>query len=285
VELKHRLPPIVFATVVLAGAAYMIVNAKGACETAIPYRIGTVDPRFGISAEQLRKAAIEAATTWDSPSHPALFAYDPNAELTINLVFDWRQQTTQTGLAEVERVKALQASLETMEATLGPRRVSFERSEKEFSRRLAQHNARVERWNRSRGASGSREQILVEEQSLMQRQRVLIRERDRLNREIERHNGIVNDLNGRIERLKRDVMSGRSFEKGLYSTPRGKPRIDIFQFEAVADLVLTLAHEFGHALGLPHGSDPKSLMFPYLISQKRALSVEDQRLLKAYCST
>jgi hypothetical protein len=273
------------ATALVGGAAYFIATAKGPCDSAIPYRIGTVDPRFGMTAAELQKATIEGASVWRSPAHALLFKYDPNAELTINLVYDWRQQTTQTGQQEVERIKALQASLESMEDGLVLRRDAFERSEKEFSRQLDQHNARVERWNQSRGTDGSGDEIQAEEGALRRRQRALVRERDSVNRQVDRHNAIVSELNTRIEALKRNVMNGRHFEKGLYHRPGGKPRIDIYQFQAAADLVLTLAHEFGHALGLPHGLAPHSLMFPYLLNQKRELSEEDQRLLKAFCST
>ena len=39
-------------------------------------------------------------------------------------------------------------------------------------------------------------------------------------------------------------------------------QIFIYEFSSIDDLRLTLAHEFGHALGLKHTQDPQSLMYP-----------------------
>ena len=43
--------------------------------------------------------------------------------------------------------------------------------------------------------------------------------------------------------------------------------IHIYEFESKEDLRLTLAHEFGHALGMKHHNDPKALMYPMLEEQ------------------
>ena len=44
-------------------------------------------------------------------------------------------------------------------------------------------------------------------------------------------------------------------------------QIFIYEFSSIDDLRLTLAHEFGHALGLKHTQDPKSLMYPRIKEQ------------------
>ena len=44
-------------------------------------------------------------------------------------------------------------------------------------------------------------------------------------------------------------------------------QIFIYEFSSLDDLRLTLAHEFGHALGLKHTQDPKSLMYPRIKEQ------------------
>ncbi|NUF17294.1 matrixin family metalloprotease, partial [Acinetobacter lactucae] len=53
------------------------------------------------------------------------------------------------------------------------------------------------------------------------------------------------------------------FHKGLFS----QNQIQIYGYASLNDLRLTLAHELGHALGLKHTTDPKSLMYPYLREQ------------------
>ncbi len=55
----------------------------------------------------------------------------------------------------------------------------------------------------------------------------------------------------------------KTFHKGLFS----QNQIQIYGFTSFDDLRLTLAHEFGHSLGLKHTDDPKSLMYPLLREQ------------------
>ena len=55
------------------------------------------------------------------------------------------------------------------------------------------------------------------------------------------------------------------FDKGNFDGHN----INIFEFQSEDDLRLTLAHEFGHALGLKHHEDPKGLMHPMMQDQEQ----------------
>ena len=75
----------------------------------------------------------------------------------------------------------------------------------------------------------------------------------------------------------------RHFHKGEYN---GK-EITIYQYQDLADLILTLAHELGHALGLAHVDDPKAVMYELLSDQDLdtlTLSSADVRALHTACS-
>jgi predicted Zn-dependent protease len=67
----------------------------------------------------------------------------------------------------------------------------------------------------------------------------------------------------------------------------GKRKINIYQFDDIERLTLVLAHEFGHALGLTHVGNPKSVMY-YLTDRQDTrnlkLSEEDIRAFQYRCN-
>ena len=74
----------------------------------------------------------------------------------------------------------------------------------------------------------------------------------------------------------------RRFHKGEYN---GK-EITIYQYQDLDDLILILAHELGHALGLAHVDDPKAVMHEILGDQDLdtlTLTSADVRALRTVC--
>ena len=62
-----------------------------ACQAPIKFRIGAIDPRFGIGREDFRRDVEEAGKLWEGAAGRKLFSYDEKGPLTISLVYDSRQ--------------------------------------------------------------------------------------------------------------------------------------------------------------------------------------------------
>jgi hypothetical protein len=62
------------------------------CSEPLTYRIGSVDARFRLDDEEVRHAVHEAVSLWDRASGRELFREDPQGDIVINLVYDYRQE-------------------------------------------------------------------------------------------------------------------------------------------------------------------------------------------------
>src|SRR5258706_1389063 len=61
------------------------------CNTSQFYKIGMIDPRFGLSSAEVFADSEQATNIWSSVQGKQLFTYSPNAHLTVNFVYDQRQ--------------------------------------------------------------------------------------------------------------------------------------------------------------------------------------------------
>ena len=61
------------------------------CAQPKTFRIGNVDPRFGISKTELITDAEQAASAWKNSTGMILLTYDPHSPMPINMVYDQRQ--------------------------------------------------------------------------------------------------------------------------------------------------------------------------------------------------
>ena len=107
-------------------------------------------------------------------------------------------------------------------------------------------------------------------------------EADNLNRLVVVINGIAASLNLEVIRYNRTgSVLASEFSEGLYERKNDRESITVYHFTSRERLVRLLAHEFGHALGLGHGSDPGSLMYRLNQSDSLSLTREDLAALKA----
>lgn len=258
------------------------------------YRIAEVDPRFNLTTQQLLELTQQAAKIWEQETGQQHFIYDPQAEFSINLVYDERQQHSSNRIQGLNQLKQQQKQWENQNQQLQQIKDEVQRTtaliaskQSQLTAQFQQYNMEVQRFNQQRSSSKD-----MAEQ-FNQRQHALELQSAALQREIQQHNQKTQQLNQEIIRLNQNnqqlvasanqfnqVFQPRLFHKGLFN---GR-QITVYEFSSLEDLRMTLAHEFGHALGLPHTDDPSSLMYPVIQKQniqKFSLTDSDRELVKA----
>ena len=264
-----------FVVTLLFAGGYWYYHTDSLCSAPIPYDIGAIDSRFGITKGEVEDAVFDAETLWEDGVGKELFVYKPGAPLTISLVYDDRQKTT--AVEEEERNKLddkeainneIHAAYERAVAEYESAKKQYEEKVDVYNARLATYNADVDAINARGGASRP------EAEALEERQRQLTRESDTLSRaskEVselgeqanqlgEKGNKAVAEYNEEVAWYNNLFGHEREFTQGEYRDGA----ITIYQYRDRDELRRVLAHEFGHALALDHVEDPHGIMY-YLL--------------------
>lgn len=263
---------LVTVAVLLAVQDYKSILYYSYCDTPIRYRIGSIDSKFSLTAEELRNTAEEAAKIWNNAWDKDLLMYDPYAELSINLVFDERQELT----SKINSTKdVLEQNNKTIEAQINIYEMELTRLEE----RIEELNEEIEYWNDNGGAPEDIYKKIVKEQENLQEEiRATNIKAQELNNKTTEYNTEVENLNSKVSDFN-NLLEAKP-EEGLYIPAENK--IEIYILNDTETLKHTVAHEFGHALGIEHVEDPKSLMFA-TVSNAVKLSDKDMAGLNEVC--
>ncbi len=281
---------------IVAGTNYWYVDTSRICPVPITYKLGELDDRFSISAEEAKAIFIEAEVVWEEPINRDLFVYDETSDFAINFIYDERQQLASTeeewrinldiqeknSQLAIEKVKSAAKAYEESQKSYEEKRVIYEE-------RLDSYNQRVEELNAQGGATqevfGELQNEQNELSSLLSELVDLEKDLDIKAKEI---NKLGEDGNKLIEEYNEEVLKYNEVYGNVEPFTQGdfqRDRINIYKFNDQTELKKVIAHEFGHALGIGHVDGEESIMY-YLMAEQpdsSQLSQEDINELLMIC--
>jgi uncharacterized protein YukE len=246
------------------------------CNQTVTWKFGTIDPRFEVDEDSLKNIVQSISDLWSKAAGYTAIAYDPDGEIDINFYYTEQQQYTEDEQQLSNRIDRLRQNYYSLNVMYQRHKRLFEDEEAAFNKKQSEYNATVEAYNRTLTrirTAGVRSRELDDQLKKLRRD-VEIQESDLAvmrenvnNQETELQN-LSDQLNHRADTInelsyqyKKRFSSWRTFYQGVYLNVGGKRKINIYQFDDIGRLKLVLAHEFGHALGLDHVGNPKSVMY------------------------
>ena len=313
----RKLLDLAFLAIVLAGGGYIaythqpqlhgivheVQTTVAPCSTPLTYSIGTIDSRFGITRDILKSDLVQAATIWNttgSASSSALLSYmDKGGDVTVNLVYDNRQASTDTlshvGIQVAQSKSSydsLHAQYETLSTQVKAEQSQYDQTVTNYKTAETSYNASVAAANARGGARPQEYAALQSQKAALDQQFTLLKSQEtKLNSDIETLNALATTINQLIVQLNLNVAQynqtgaqAGEFEEGVYEFQSGVQTIDIYEYSNHTQLVRVLAHELGHALGLDHVSDPQAIMYKINNAQTFFATAADIAELKKACT-
>lgn len=300
----------IFVILLLLGSGYYyreninrvfweLLNRFQPCQRPITYSIANLDPRFGLTKEELLDDIKQVEKIWESPIDKSLFEYSPTGDLKINFVYDYRQEATDA-MREIGIVinddrstyDALKAKYDSLVASYNKQKAQIEALVAAYDTDKSAFEKDVSYWNNHGGAPKAEYKILEQKRNNLTDQITIINQAgNSLNGLIDAMNSAGTVLNKLIVTLNLQVSkyntanssTGKEFNEGEYVSSADGTTINIFQFNDSNKLARVLAHELGHALGLGHLPNPKAIMYYLNEGMNEKLTADDLAALKNVC--
>lgn len=268
------------------------------CNYPIEYKIGIIDSSFDVSTTTFKTDIATAGALWSKAAGKTLFEYNPNGDVTINLIYDDRQKITNqeqvlnsTIDSTSQVAQSVKDQFESLKNNYNTASAQYKSDLATYNTALTGYNSEVDYWNSQGGAPPSEYQKLQTEKASLATQHTALESEQQnvnslaaqINAMIDQYNLLVAKINDNVSAINNDGLAGTQFEEGVYITDATGKRINIYQFDTQTTFLRVLAHEMGHSLGLAHDTGTQSIMNPVNQGKTLVLSAEDIAALKTLC--
>ncbi|MBS1717740.1 MAG: matrixin family metalloprotease [Armatimonadetes bacterium] len=258
-------------------AAKIATDQASANANLVTWHIGSVDPRFGITEKELADCIRKATDLWEAAAGTRLFRQDEKEGFPVNLVFDERQELLLEQRKEKPHLDELAETVRQLKEYRQTTLQRFENANKELEARYKAHetavrdyNAKVGYWNRTRDASpevvseldATKASLQSEAEALESQHDAVAKLRDQDSEAVQAVNRAVDALNSAAAAFNALAKPGAMTQVGVCVRSSKVEKIEVFAFQDFNSLTCTLAHEFGHALGVAHVQKTGALMNP-----------------------
>jgi len=223
---------------------YLIYTQKIPCVTPISYGVGTYDGRVSVSEPEAIRLMHQAAAVWNKALEREVFVEGMSPELPVNFVYGPLQQTLDARDTIVGDIESAKAEQKVVANEYAALKKQYERAQKQ---------------GRATPAMKSELDTLLARYYELQKI---------ISADVAKGNSLTYD----------DVKAGQ------YIFDSSGARIYVYGFENNKELESTLIHEFGHALGLGHVDDERSVMYRSDKSVATTLSPTDLLELTRACN-
>lgn len=223
------------------------------CDSPVTYKIQSVDPRFNLSRNDFLQDVEQGAQIWNTAEGKTILQYDQSGNVAVSLVFDQRQELS-------NQINSLQGQLDNQKGTIDEQIAKYQKDRAAFEQKVSDLNSQIQYWNSKGGAPPDEYNKLVDQQRQLQAQASALNATAKiLNQSTVSYNSQVNTLDQTIDSFNQQLSNKP--EEGLYN-PNDKT-VTVYFNNTQNELVHTIAHELGHALGLNHNNNQASIMYAF----------------------
>ncbi|HSX39054.1 MAG TPA: matrixin family metalloprotease [Candidatus Saccharimonadales bacterium] len=242
------------------------------CDAPTAYKLGALDAKFGLTNKLAEEDIQKATNIWSKAYDKTLFTNNFNAVLTVNFVYDERSYLN-------SQISQLENQLSNSNKSIQQQIGAYEADLIIFEKKVSNFKSKVQ------GLESSGKMTREVYNSLVSEQNALIAEGNALNAKAKSLNLATTDYNSQVKTLNQNVGEfnqsiSQKPEEGLYDPSNNT--ITIYFASNQDELIHTLAHEFGHSLGMQHVQDPLAIMYPSA-SSTFLTSQEDLQELSLVC--